>query len=470
MKKIILIYAAVLACFAAKAQDAVVGDVRIYDTSIERVGDDVRVSMSIDLSSVSLGTRNALILTPVLQSAGQSVSLPPVEILSRNQFIYKQRNGGTGVPGAYRHKNGTSQVIPYSATVAYKPWMDGSVLFMEDSRRTCCKTFVGEVSEIAESGLVAPVFNPRYAFVKPTLDPEHNVKIRSIQGSAYVAFPVNSWEIKESYLDNPVELAKIGGTIDSVKRDKDVTITDIVLKGFASPESSWSHNARLAENRTKALRDYLLIRYNIDTKLISTEYEAEDWAGLRKFVENSSLLHRDEIIEIIDSKRDPDNKENLIKSRYPSDYQFLYKECYPFLRHTDYKIGYRIKSYTETAELRTVFREHPENLSLEELYALALSYETGSDAFNEVFETAVKYYPEDQVANLNAANVALSSGNYDKAREYLRNAGNSPEAVNARAILAFYSGDMAGASRLLAEASSRGLAEAAANAESLSRF
>lgn len=43
--------------------------------------------------------------------------------------------------------------------------------------------------------------------------------------------------------------------------------------------------------------------------MIVTEYEPEDWKGLRQYVEKSNLVHRSEILGMIDSSLDPDAKE-----------------------------------------------------------------------------------------------------------------------------------------------------------------
>ena len=62
--------------------------------------------------------------------------------------------------------------------------------------------------------------------------------------------------------------------------------------------------------------------------MIVTEYEPEDWKGLRQYVEKSNLVHRSEILGMIDSRLDPDAKEAKIKRTYPEEYRFLLQNCY----------------------------------------------------------------------------------------------------------------------------------------------
>ncbi len=74
---------------------------------------------------------------------------------------------------------------------------------------------------------------------------------------------------------------------------------------------------------------------------------------------------------------------------------------------------------------------------------------------------AVRLYPEAPEANLNAGVTALSFGDFEKAGRYLAKAGNCPEAVYARAILAARQGDLEGARSGLVEAERLGVAKAA---------
>ena len=286
------------------------------------------------------------------------------------------------------------------------------------------------------------------------------VKTREISGSAFIDFPVSQTVINPSYRNNTVELAKITGTIDSVKRDSDITIKSIFIKGFASPESPYSNNTRLAKGRTEALKEYVESLYHFGEGFIKTDFEPEDWAGLEKYVMASSLRHKSEILEAIRSDREPDTKEWVIKSKWKDDYHFLLENCYPALRHSDYTIEYEIRSYSTPAEIEAVLRTAPQNLSLEEFYILAQSYEAGSEEFNELFETAVRMYPDDPVANLNAANSAILKKDYRTALKYLEKAGNTPEAIYTRGILEVYMEDNDAAKPYLMEARKLGISQA----------
>jgi hypothetical protein len=287
------------------------------------------------------------------------------------------------------------------------------------------------------------------------------VKSRSLSGRAYIGFPVNETVIYPEFQNNLEELAKIRATIDSVRNDSDVTIYAMSIKGFASPESPYDNNARLASGRTQAVKQYVNELYGFAPEFISTSYEPEDWEGLRRFVENSSIPHKKEILAVIDSDREPDNKEWKIKSEYKDDYRYLLDNCYPYLRHSDYVVEYVVRSYADPDEIGRIMMERPQNLSLNEFYVYAQTLEQGSPEFIEVFETAVRMYPRDEAANLNAANTAMSRGDFISALRYLDKAGNSPETIYASGVCAYLAGYMDQALELMKKARDLGVGQAA---------
>lgn len=73
----------------------------------------------------------------------------------------------------------------------------------------------------------------------------------------------------------------------------------------------------------------------------------------------------------------------------------------------------------------------------------------GSEKYNEVFEIAVRMFPEDPVSNLNAANTAIQRGQLDQAERYLQKAAEGDEKQLARASILMLRGDLDGAEKIL---------------------
>lgn len=92
---------------------------------------------------------------------------------------------------------------------------------------------------------------------------------------------------------------------------------------------------------------------------------------------------------------------------------------------------------------RIIIRENPKFLSLSEMYQVAISYPKGSKDFVDVFDIAVRMYPNDEVANLNAAAVALSQKDLNAALKYMEKADHTTaEFLNNTGVYNFLNGDI----------------------------
>ena len=109
-----------------------------------------------------------------------------------------------------------------------------------------------------------------------------------------------------------------------------------------------------------------------------------------------------------------------------SSYPTILRDIYPALRHSDYVVKYTIRNFT-VDEAKELIYTDPKQLSLNEMFQVAQTYEPGSERFNEVFEIAVRMYPDDPVSNLNAAMNAISIKRIEAARRYLTKVPASPE-------------------------------------------
>lgn len=459
MKRLISITTLLFAGFLAiEAQN--VDGAKVENLRLRHKGDFMAVNMAVDFSSLDVSSNRAVLFTPILVNGNDSLELSSVGFYGRRRYYYYERNDKSILPG----ENGKSfrvserpENMDYNVVVPFEKWMDGAYLVLNRCEYGCCNKVLNE--QQSQLGVFKEMYlTPKYVYIRPVTE---LVKSRSISGSAYIDFVVNRTDINPSYRNNKIELAKITATIDSVKKDKDITLKSVSISGFASPESSYENNTRLAKGRTEALKNYVQNLYDFAPDFIETAYEPEDWANLRKFVAESSLLNKNEILAIIDSSREPDEKEQMIKSSFADDYNTMYSRCYPALRRSDYKVEYIIRSYTNVDDIKAVFAETPQKLSLEEFYILAQQYEDDTRELNEVFETAVRMYPNDPVANLNAAISEMQNGDLTSAEPHLKKAGESPEAIYARGLYSAFVKDYDRALELLNEALELGIEEAA---------
>lgn len=283
-------------------------------------------------------------------------------------------------------------------------------------------------------------------------DPE-DTKLRQIQGHTFLDFPVNETIIYPDYRNNPKALSQIYASVDSAQFDKSVIITRITLHGYASPESPYSNNTRLAKGRTDALKNHLMRKYHFDSKVFQTNYTPEDWENLRGFLTDTGtrrvkgdfwydskdfvetpeapdyvLEHRDEMLRIINRNMDPDAKEEVLKKVGGGEpYRWLLEHVYPGLRHTDYIIEYKVRPFS-VEKGRKIIYTHPEAMSMEEMYKVATSYKEGSENWLDALLIAVEQFPDDETANLNAACGCVMTKRLVDAKKYLQKAGNTRQA------------------------------------------
>lgn len=284
--------------------------------------------------------------------------------------------------------------------------------------------------------IIETIQQPKQNALKPVLQLQAVVaeapKIRHLDKRAYIDFPVNKIELRADYRRNPAQLDSIITTINALKADKNLQVMAINIHGFASPEGKYQHNDYLAKNRARTLTEYVRKMVQLPDSIFTVSSTAEDWDGLREYIQQSDLEKKQQILAIAqDETLPPDARDAKMKKLYPVQYRSLLTLCYPALRHSDYHITYKIKPF-DVEEAKQIMKTKPQLLSLNELFMVAQTYEVGSREFNEVMELAVRMYPEDETANLNAAIIRLNNGDAEAAKPYLDRAGASEEADAAR--------------------------------------
>lgn len=455
-------------CNTAIAQTIASGTVTIdsMQTSVEN--ERVDVAFKLNLNNLKLKAEQQLILTPMLATDSDTTALQPIIINGRSQQIRMMRASKRAKkytegkePIVVLRKNGTEQSISYSQTIIRKQPLESDVLQLFAAQDLCgC----GDLQD-QDRTLLANIDNldawmPAITFVKPAAEAR---KQRAEKGEAYLSFRVNKTDIVVDLFDNTRELAKITKTIDLVRDDKNVEITGINIHGFASPDGPYANNERLARERAASLKNYVSHLYTIDNKLFSSNSTPEDWDGFRHKVQQSQLANKEEILKISKSNLAPDDKDKRIRQLYPQDYAVIMSDIYPRLRHSDYTVSYTVRPFS-VEEAKQILRTRPQQLSLQEMFLVAQTMEEGSAEFNEVFDIAVRMFPDDPTANLNAACADLQRRDIASAEKHLQKAGNSAEALNARGALAVMKKDYALARQLFADAAAAGSDDAKANA------
>lgn len=410
----------------------VIDTIQIKKNDIHISGDSIYIDLAVYLKDIPVKSKSYIALTPELISPnGQTASFPRILINGKKRNkLYNRSANLHGVPENFYYiaKVGEDEAIRYNAGVAYSQWMnDSRLVVLKESCGCAGNDLTREYLLLAEFKPTPLIFSPVY--IAP---PVEVVKNRDIKGEAFVIFPVGKYILNPDLANNAEELAKIRKSIDYVSEVPRVQITKIMIDAYASPEGNVAHNITLSENRAKALVDYITYAYQLDKSLFSVSSKGENWEGLRTAVSESTYFtesQKQDIVKILDIENVTIRKQQLKSYQKGQVYQYLLANVYPQLRRSDYKIEYVVPAYT-TEEAKSLISTKPSMLSLEEMYLVANSYDKGSNEFNEVFEIAVRLYPQDMIANLNAAATALDGGNPEKAEKYLTAYMDNPQAYN----------------------------------------
>lgn len=458
----------VATCYTAKAQTVASGAVTIDNVQTNVENKRVDVAFRLNLNNLKLKAEQQLILTPLLAADGDTTALQPIIINGRSQQIRMQRAGKLDAkntkgeqPIVVLRKNGTEQSISYRQSVERIRPVEADQLQVLAAQDLCgCGDIKNQDRTLITTIDNLSAWMPALAFVKPAAEAR---KQRAEKGEAYLSFRVNKTDIVVDLFDNPRELAKIMKTIDVVREDKNVEITGINIHGFASPDGPYANNERLARERAASLKNYVANIYPINA-LFSSNSTPEDWDGFRRKVQQSNLANKEEIIKISNSSLAPDDKDKRIRQLYPHDYAVIMSDIYPRLRHSDYTVSYTVRPFS-VEEAKQILKTRPQQLSLQEMFLVAQTMEPGSTEFNEVFDIAVRMFPDDPTANLNAACADLQRRDIASAEKHLQKADNSAAALNARGALAVMKKDYQLARQLFADAVAAGSEDAKANAK-----
>lgn len=476
MKKLAYLFIlAALPGFKAAAQTATVYQdrVKVTNRSVTRnEANQLVISMDVVLlQDMEVKSNSAAYLTPMLQKDGHVKALPPIVVYGRRRQIMNERNNRlpTDAYTVMRRDKGEEQTVQYLTRLPFEAWMRNARLVMDADLCGCRDLVEAESLDPITTLDIEHKLQPRLAYITPKAEA---VKHRAVEGRAFLDFPVNKTQIFPEYRKNTAELAKIRATIDTIRADKNISITGISMHGYASPEGGYANNARLARGRTEALLEYVKGLYSFDSRLLSMESTPEDWKGFREYVAASDMKRKEEVLQIMDlSEADMDAKEKRIARLVGTEtYRMLLNDCYPALRHSDYTVDYTVRGFT-VEESRDIIKTHPQQLSLQEFFNLAQGYSPGSEEFKRTFVTAVSIYPDDPIANLNAAVMEIErGGDLSVARDYLKKADRAAgETQNALGVIALIEGRFDEAEACFKRAQAAGVTVAEENLEELAK-
>lgn len=458
MKQLIILFS--LFCFILPA----VGQGLAFDiVDLREVNDSLLFRYNAVVTPSAIRTGQSLRITPLLESGDSVLVLPGVTVLGNNRRRVLARMNRLPSESIITGLCSDSLFVK-SSQVPYEQWMDSAYLVVEEKLtgyRARTTTTRYQLHQNVELSVRAPYeVSPSVAFLSPSKE----AKVRHRQGKAYLDFPAGRSSILPTYRRNPEELLKIDDAIRDVAGNSDVTIQGVYIEGYASPEGSYASNDRLSKARAEALKEYIVRKFNLNSGLFKVGNVAEDWDGLVELVNSSDMPQKEQILHLIESIPVFDVRESaLMRLNGGAPYRLMLKSLFPELRRVEYQVDYTVKDY-DLSQTLSVLQKNPVDLSHLELYTLAFSSERwGSDFTHILLEVIPKYFPDDAVANTNAAAVLLHGGELATAKRLLQKSGDSGASLNNLGVAYLLEGDLEMAESLFERAKASGCHESAAN-------
>ena len=422
MKKI-LIYSVLclIAALPVSAQKFYKDAINITNASLWQQGESLYINMQMDVRNLKVSNDRTLTLTPVLTGPDNNVVLPEIVINGRRRQKAYLRAMALDKTTNMEIPYNTQEVLNYTQVIPYEPWMENAYLNLEEDLCGCGGHQEVLTQEMIMNGVSTETkrlaaLQPVPSYIQPKAEV---VKARSEQYEAHLDFPVGKSVILPDFMNNQTELRNIREMFNKVQNDKKLTITGVYIEGFASPEGPLKLNEQLSKSRAEALKKYLSVHEQIPANLYNVSFGGENWEGLVKALEASNTKEKTEFLNIIRNTSDiARRKEEIKRVGGGAPYRTMLKELYPALRKVNCRIDYTIANF-KVDEGKEIIKTQPQYLSLNEMYLVANSYPKGGNDFIKVFDIAVRMYPDDEVANLNAAAVALSKKDLPDARKYL---------------------------------------------------
>lgn len=274
--------------------------------------------------------------------------------------------------------------------------------------------------------------------------PEKDGKQRSGKATLYIDYPLGKFEILPDFKNNRKELGKMDSLLTPVLESGYTKIEQIDICGYASPDGPYKHNEELSSNRSQYFTHYIRSTYRLPQKLFNVSSVAEDWDGLVVLLEQVDPPYKQEVLQTIRQNGIFEGREKQLMELPDNVYKKLCRDLFPLLRRLEVAVDYHV-ARVETKDAATLIYSHPELLSLEEMYEVARYYRPGTVQYREVYEIAAFHFPQDVVANVNAASAVMLGGDLKSAWNYLSKVEDDPRAWNNMGVLTLLEGDSEGA-------------------------
>lgn len=224
-----------------------------------------------------------------------------------------------------------------------------------------------------------------------------NLKMRKVEGRAFLNFEINKSEIKLSDGQNKQQITQMTEAFRKVITDPYARFDSALIKGQSSPEGPFEFNNKLALSRSNAALQFLkkelnVLNMNYNDSLFNVSFIPEAWDELYSKIEASDMKDKESILEII--RNTPVKAEREYKLRQKRNaFNYIRNNFLGNIRRVDYTYFFTFKDLTLNEQVR-LLNIRPDIYSPSDFLSVT-NYSTDKSVKRSILSTAVKYYPND---------------------------------------------------------------------------
>lgn len=461
-----------------EAQEAYKGQIYVTRQRFSLIENQLQVEMDINYEALRLPSNESLTLIPMLRTPSYSFSLPSVlingvemhKIYNREANMNDSKGRDFVSPSVViRDDKKTARFFTYKVTVPFREWMEESVLFLRIEECACngrqAAVYEDKIADRitiprGSAPRIAPGVDARYLSMVNIVAPvEESSKTFYVRGT----FP---FEMSTDFKKNTLKKQhyeiyyRLRDLISAVQSQAGNELTHVHVTGFGAPIGDRRTNERDAATRALALKEYLQ-EYRVSGRApLEVMWISEDWDSIASLVRRTDMTFRDAVLDVINTVDVNQGRERMLMELADGiPYRFLRERIFPQVPRVNYEIGYTRKPLS-VEDGRSMLAAGSNSLTPTEFFNIAKSYPRGSTEYNDMIDLSARLFPDSPEANINAAAVALSKRDTQRARRYLEPFATNPSAFNNLGVLYMLEGNRDKAEVYLQMAAANGVEEA----------
>jgi len=351
---------------AKMAENASLVDYTITPDPLETHGGKVKVTADIKYPEKYFHKKAIVTATPYLVYEGGETELSPKmmqgESVEDNYEVISNASGGT---------------VHYEDEVEYTPEMMRAELFVKGVAQVKDNQVELPAMKLADGIVTTPLLADMKG---KTISFGDNFKqIVPVEYVADIHYIINRYDVRNNELKQD-DVAGLTDFIAETSTNERLTLQEIEVSAYASPDGELDLNTKLSGNREGSATRYLkrdLKKAKVDVSegddLFSLLTTPEDWDGFKTLMEASDIQDKDLILRVLSMYSDPVVREREIKN-ISEAFEEIKEEILPELRRSVFTVTAEKVGWSDD-EIKAWVNDNMDTLVLEELLYAANLFE-----------------------------------------------------------------------------------------------